>query len=374
MTTLHDTPVSVESPSPPEGRPSALRAWCALVLISWQRQARARQMVWIALGLLALATAVVVINTARMRYGGLGHWNAARPMGTSEVSTLSKSPGDRRAEPGASGNGFTGTVGSSKSGWGMYHWRHPRGFGPTFDQWNHDGQLLYGAVFRDPAAQAFEQAVFGAARVIVAESGFIVFARWMVFSIFLSFLLPVWSLSFATEALGGDREANSMGWLLTRPLPRPAIYLAKFVAVLPWSIGLNVGGFAILCFAGGQPGLLAFRLFWPAVVWASLAFVSLFFLMGATFRRPAVLAILYAFFLETVLGNMPGDMKRISIGFYTRCLMFDAAQVFGVEPEKPEVFRPVDGSTAQMALIGLTILFLVIGMAWFARKEYGDVV
>src|SRR5207247_2256029 len=138
--------------------------------------------------------------------------------------------------------------------------------------------------------------------------------------------------------------------------------------------GLNIGGFAILCLAGGAPGLLAFHLFWPAVVWATLAFAALFFFVGAAFRRPAVVAILYCFFLETVLGNMPGDMKRISVGFFTRCLMFDAAHAYGMEPEKPGVFRPVDSLTAQLALLGMTVAFLAAGMALFARKEYHDVV
>ena len=35
--------------------------------------------------------------------------------------------------------------------------------------------------------------------------------------------------------MGAEREGSSLVWLLTRPLSRPAIYLAKFVALLPWS-------------------------------------------------------------------------------------------------------------------------------------------
>src|SRR5262249_15707470 len=141
--------------------PSLVRAWIALVIVSWQRQARARQMVWIALGLLVLATAIVAMNSARQRYAGLDRW-----------SSTTASAGSLTARP----------------GWGMFHWRHPRGYGPTFDQFTHDGQLLFAAIHRDPSAIALDQAVFGAARAIVANSGFIVFSRWVVFSIFLSFL------------------------------------------------------------------------------------------------------------------------------------------------------------------------------------------
>jgi hypothetical protein len=95
--------------------------------------------------------------------------------------------------------------------------------------------------------------------------------------------------------------------------------------------------------------------------------------MGVCFRRAAVVAIVYSFFLETVLGNMPGYMKRISIGFYSRCLMFEAMESRGVHsPEKPSIYLPVDGSTAWMVLIALTLLFLALGMVVFSRSEYHD--
>src|ERR1051325_1361263 len=49
--------------------PSTFRAWCYLILLSTQRQARARQMVWIALGLLALITTIAGIRTAAGWWG-----------------------------------------------------------------------------------------------------------------------------------------------------------------------------------------------------------------------------------------------------------------------------------------------------------------
>src|SRR5262249_34684801 len=122
--------------------------------------------------------------------------------------------------------------------------------------------------------------------------------------------------------------------------------------------------------AAGRPGHLAFELYWPAVVWATLAFSALFLFMGAFFRRPAVVGVVYAFFLETIFGNMPGYLKRASISFYARCIMFDAAQDWDVQPEKPSIYLPVDGTTAVWVLIGVSVALLFLGMWWFARKEY----
>src|SRR5262249_13871697 len=159
------------------GIPSPWLAWCYLVWLSWQRQARAHLMVWIALGLLAFTLFIVVLNTAAGRWG--------RPQGVVWVS------------PGIILGGFCG------------------------------------------------------------------------------FLLPMWSLSFATEALGREREAHNLVWVLTRPLSRPAIYLAKLVAVLPWCLGLNLGGFALICAAGGDVGQQALALYWPAAAGGAVAFCAL---------------------------------------------------------------------------------------------------
>jgi ABC-type Na+ efflux pump permease subunit len=241
-------------------------------------------------------------------------------------------------------------------------------------QWADQSQVLFGLLSGAPADQGLPAALLGSCRAVLDQSGFMVFTRSVIFSIFLNFLLPLWSLSFATESFGGEREANTLIWLLTRPLSRPAIYLAKFCALLPWTLGLNLGGFALICLAAGQPGRQAFGLFWPAVIWSTLAFSSLFCLMGICFRRPAIIALVYAFFLEVLFGNLPGYLKRVSVGFFTRCMMFEAANDFGVQPQKPSVFMPVNGTVAAAVLALAAVLLLVVGMYLFSRRQFQEIV
>jgi hypothetical protein len=85
-----------------------------------------------------------------------------------------------------------------------------------------------------------------------------------------------------------------------------------------------------------------------------------------------VVGIVYSFCLEVFLGNMPGPLKRVSIGFFARCMMLEAAQAYGVQPEKPSVFQPVDGATAAVVLLSATAALLVVGMVVFSRKQYAD--
>jgi hypothetical protein len=335
--------------SPEGGGPSAVRAWCYLVWLSVQRQSRSRQMVWIALGLLMLTTTIVLLNTARDRWN-MGHyrWTWVHP----EYRQYEQKVARKEAA------------------------NLPPVIVPNVVQNQREAAEHFAAVSDAipwAGSGGVTAALAAAYQAVLERSGLAVFSRWVVYSVFVGFLLPIWSLSFATEALGGEREARSLVWLLSRPLSRPAIYAAKFVALLPWTLGFNVGGFAVLCLAAGAPGRQAFALYWPAVVAASLAFCALFHLMSAVFRRPAVIAICYTFFLETVLGSMPGYLKRVSIGFYTRCLMFDAAEGLGVQaPEKASIYLPVDSGTALTVLLGATAGLLVVGMVVFARSEYWE--
>lgn len=310
------------TPAPHHALPrSPVRAWCYLVWLSWQRQARARQMVWIALALLVFSLVVVALNTTAGR-------------------------------------------------WGMHRWRFFGRRGPSYAEWLTNSEAVWRAVPYPSPAQDIAGAVLAVNGAVLRESDFMVFTRGFVFLLFLSFLLPLWSLSFATEALGGERESQSLLWLLTRPLPRSALYLGKFVAMLPWLLALNLGGFALICAAAGRPGPIAFGLFWPAVLCASLTFAALFFLVGAFFRRPAIVALVYSFFLEVIAGNMPGDLKRLSVSFYARCMMFEAAAERGLQPENPTVYDPVSGPTAVFVLLALTVLLLGVGMVLFRRTEF----
>jgi hypothetical protein len=269
---------------------------------------------------------------------------------------------------------------AGRSGMEKWHWRwQPPPHSPhlpvarmTFEETAQGMMLLSRALPAPLPAAALQDAVAGASECALKGSRFYLFSSWLVFSLFIGFLLPILSLSFATEALGGEREGGTLVWLVTRPLPRSSIYLAKFLALLPWSLGLNLGGFALICLVAGPPGFLALRLYWPAVVGGTVAFCALFHLMGACFRRAAVVALVYCFFLETILGTMPGYMKRISLSFYTRCLVYSASGPYGLHPEKPSIYLPVDWVTAWAILLGVTAVLLLAGVVIFARSEYQD--
>jgi ABC-2 type transport system permease protein len=300
-------------PLQPTTNTSPLRAWLYLIAFSFRRQARVRQMVGIALALLVICLTLVGVFTV------FADWN-------------------------------------------RFEWRKER-IKP------YNVEFLAGGM----AHVAVDQSEY-MDRLKQESQPLAVFSRWVVFLLFLGFLLPLFSLSFAAGAFGHEREGRSMVWLMTRPLPRSAVYLAKFLGSLPWCLGLTVGGFALLCLAGGEIGRKAFFLYGPGVFAGSLAFAAIFHLFGALFPRPAIVGLLYAFFFETLLSELPipGTLKRLSINYYTRCLLYSAAESENVPTETSSLFVPVSPTTAWIVLLGATVGLTALGMWLFARSEYRD--
>ncbi len=346
-------------------RRSLVRAWFALIGLSLRRQARARTMIWVALGLLAIAVGLIGVQTLR------GGWTLAE--------NRFKYPPTREFDYGVFGKG-TFDVREKTSidlpFGGKVQVRDRQLFeNRQIVTYNEVGQQLAAMEAMLPFAvptQAIMSAASGTYQGALQRSGVGKFTRAIMFSLFVGFLLPVWCLSFATEALGGDVESRSLIWLLTRPLPRWSIYFAKYVALLPWALGFTVGGFGLMCWTAGAPGREAFVLFWPAIAGGTLAFTSLFHLLSAATRRPTVVGLVYCFFLETLLGDMPGLMKRVSVSYYVRCVIFDAAAGLGIHPDKPSVYMPVSGATAWAVLAVITVTSLALGAWFFGRSEYRD--
>ena len=196
------------------------------------------------------------------------------------------------------------------------------------------------------------------------------FTRRIVMLIYVRFLLPILGLIYATAALGEEREDRTLIHVLIRPLARYRIYLAKGLGVLPLALIAGVGGFWLICASAGVVGQQTWSLFWPAVVRGCIAYVCLFLLFGALLPRPAVLAVLYAFFCETLLGSMPGTIKRVALSFHCRCIMYDAGEPIGLTPFNPARFLPISGESAAWVLTLASLSLLAVGAFFFHRKDY----
>jgi hypothetical protein len=157
-----------------------------------------------------------------------------------------------------------------------------------------------------------------------------------------------------------------------RPIPRALILLAKFTATLPLVLGLVVGSYWLYCQVAGDVGRTAFALYLPAIMLMTVAYVCLFHLFAVWFRHSTILALVYALFIEVLLGNLPGIVKRVAVNYYGRSIMYTAGASEGLEPPPAEWFEPLPVDTATWALLGIAVGGLAVALLIFSRREYRD--
>src|SRR4029077_4707664 len=109
-----------------------------------------------------------------------------------------------------------------------------------------------------------------------------------------------------------------------------------------------------LCQMAGASGAHVLPLFLTASLLGAVAYAGLFLVLGALFRHGTGIALAYWFFLEVLFGNMPGIIKRVSVAYYVRCMIYDAGSDLQLGPAgriAREMFLPVSGTTATIALV-----------------------
>jgi len=219
-------------------------------------------------------------------------------------------------------------------------------------------------------------------------------------TVFGTFLLPIYAVCYGASSIGSEREEQTLIYLLTTPLPRPAIYLVKFCASTTIALAWALGGLLLLCVLADPAvrqlmtrmpigwlrvseldpddvahwGLDALKLIWPAVLLTALCYSSLFHALGAVFRRGTIISLAYAFFIELLLGNMPGILKRVSVSFYYTCMVYESGRDLPIKlPMGTDLFLPIGGSTAAGVLALVSAGLLAWGTIVFTRREYRDV-
>ena len=321
---------------------SALRAFLALTFFSLRRHGKVRQLGWVAFGLLAILSGLVLVV-------GNGERGWRLETRTRKVFALKDEKGDDPVTM-------------------------------TYKEYGDERLPLYEVIPSTPEGFGLKMAVASANRAMMQDQdflddyAFLSFVRTVVFGYFLSFLLPLFTLAYASGAMGAERESRTLIWLLTRPLPRWAVYLAKYLGTMPWCVGICGAAFTVLCLCGGDFGRRALALYWPAVLAGTLAFGSLFHFIGAVFRWPAVIGLVYVFFFELLVGALPGSLKQLSLSFYVRSLFYNetAATIARVKPENVDAFAPTDSLTAWVALLGASVAVTLLGMWLFGRQEPKD--
>jgi ABC-2 type transport system permease protein len=199
----------------------------------------------------------------------------------------------------------------------------------------------------------------------------------MIWLLYLRFIVPVLGVFYGTSLMADEVEDKTITYLFTRPIPRGAVLIGKYLAYMACTgfvvLPSVVVVYLLIVPMQGSLGsafpdlvkdlvLLAIGL---AVYGAVFAFV------GARFKRPLLIGLIFIFAWEQVVLMLPGYLKRFTVAYYIQGLVPHAMPSNSIVSLAQNLFREIP--TLGTTVFWLAVIWaLSLGFgAWIvARKEY----
>jgi ABC-type transport system involved in multi-copper enzyme maturation permease subunit len=202
--------------------------------------------------------------------------------------------------------------------------------------------------------------------------------EFMLAALYLPALLLLSTLFFGGSAVVEELENKTLTYLLTRPIPKPAIYLGRVSAGAALAAVLMsasvTASFAICAWGfGGHGPALGQGLRAAAVLLLGVAaYTSLFAWLSASFKHPLLLGLGFAFGWENLVGFAPFAIGKFTLSHHLRALLPAAEPARGgwqaVLARMLET--PTTPSTAIGVLAIVTLAALAAGALAFSLREY----
>ena len=134
---------------------------------------------------------------------------------------------------------------------------------------------------------------------------------------YLSFLIPLFAFVSAGGTLRDELKPGSVDYIFTRPIPRSAFVVFKFIAHLACVQLDFLVALAALAAVGvyrGVPGILAaMPLLFLGQFLALLAFSAFGFLCGIFTSRYVIVGLIYGAVIEVGLGQIPTALNQLAM-------------------------------------------------------------
>jgi ABC-type transport system involved in multi-copper enzyme maturation permease subunit len=190
---------------------------------------------------------------------------------------------------------------------------------------------------------------------------------WVTF--YLLVALPLYCLAVFGDLIRDELQSNTLGFLVTRPLTRPRLFLVKFISQLAWVEVLSSVTGLLLVLVGlvsGVDGTIRLAgLLLGIQGLAVLVFGALSALLGLIHRRYMVLGAVYGLVVEVGIGQIPTNINTLSITRHLRTLLANNVHL------AQQFEWSAQGSLSSLLILGLAVaIFLTLAAVLFSRVEY----
>jgi ABC-type transport system involved in multi-copper enzyme maturation permease subunit len=190
------------------------------------------------------------------------------------------------------------------------------------------GLLLGGPVVLAAGVRAVATLYPSGVQINGAQVGGAFIFGMMIWMLYIWFIVPVLGVFYGTALIADEVEDKTITYLFTRPIPRSAVLLGKYLAYLACTVLLVVPSVMIVFFlivplgessvADAFPSLLT-DLAMLAIGLA--AYGAVFALVGTRLKRPLVAGLVFAFGWEPAVLIFPGYLKRLTVSYYLQALV-----------------------------------------------------
>jgi ABC-type transport system involved in multi-copper enzyme maturation permease subunit len=199
----------------------------------------------------------------------------------------------------------------------------------------------------------------------------------MIWVFYLRFTVPVLGVFYGTSLVADEVEDKTITYLFTRPVRRGAVLLGKFFAYMACTVFVVLPSVVVVYLAivpmRGSLGASFIDLLKDLILLAIglAAYGAVFAFIGARFKRPLLVGLIFIFGWEQVALAFPGYLKKFTVAYYLQALVPHAMPSDNVISLIQGIFR--ENPSLPEALIWLFVisgLFLWLAALSVERKEY----
>jgi ABC-2 type transport system permease protein len=199
----------------------------------------------------------------------------------------------------------------------------------------------------------------------------------LIWVMYLRFIVPVLGVFYGTSLIADEVEDKTITYLFTRPIPRGAVLVGKYLAYLACTACVVLPSVVVVYLLvvpmRGSLGAAFPDLLKDLVLLAlGLAvYGAVFAFVGAKFKRPLLIGLVFVFGWEQAVLLFPGYLKQFTVMFYLQAMVPHAMPVDGLMSLFQGLFR--ETPSLPVSLFWLVVIWAV-GLAWGSRivssREY----
>jgi hypothetical protein len=194
------------------------------------------------------------------------------------------------------------------------------------------------------------------------------FYHWL-FDFYFFIILPLTCVRGCGPLIRDELQADTLGFLVTRPVGRARLLLAKYATQVAWLEIILLLETFLLFAAGAARQVPSLGTLLPLVLGVQIlvvpAWSALGLLLGQLTARYMATALLYGAVVEMGIGRIPTNINTLSIIRHLQTLLIHNDQLHNIYP------WPSGGTaTAIAALLVAPVLFLSIAALLFSLIEY----